>query len=124
MFAIFAAIALLLASVGLYAVVAHTVSQRTHEIGVRIALGATHGSVMRMIFAQGLRPIALGLALGLAGAFAITRVLAFLLSGISPTDPATFAMVTLALAGAAFIGCAIPARRAMRVDPLVALRHE
>jgi len=124
MFAIFAAIALLLASVGLYAVVAHTVSQRTHEIGLRIALGATPGSVMRMIFAQGLRPIAAGLALGFAGAFAITRVLGSLLSGVSATDPATFALVALALAASAFIGCAIPARRAMKVDPLVALRHE
>ena len=124
MFAIFAAIALVLASVGLYAVVAHSVSQRTHEIGVRIALGATRGSVSRLIFAGGMGPIALGLILGIGGAVAVTRVLGSLLFGISPTDPATFVFVAAVLVASALIGCAIPARRAMRVDPLVALRHE
>jgi putative ABC transport system permease protein len=124
MFAIFAGIALLLASVGLYAVVAHMVSQRTHEIGVRVALGAARPDILRMVFAQGMRPMVIGLVLGLAAASAVTRVLSALLTGISPTDPLTFTMVATVLICAAAAGCAVPARRAMRVDPAVALRHE
>ncbi len=124
MFAIFAGIALLLASVGLYAVVAHMVSQRTREIGVRIALGASHSRILRMVFAQGMRPMSIGLVLGLAAAFGVTRVLSALLAGVSPNDPLTFTLVATVLIASAFAGCAIPARRAMRVDPAVALRHE
>jgi putative ABC transport system permease protein len=124
MFAIFAAIALLLASVGLYAVVAHVVSQRTREIGIRVALGASRRKVMRMVFVQGMTPMAIGLAIGLAAAFGVSRVLAGLLSGVSATDPATFSLVAVVLLIAAVIGCALPARRAVRVDPMEALRQE
>jgi predicted permease len=124
MFAIFAGIALLLASVGLYAVVAHVVSQRTREIGIRVALGAPRSTVMRMVFAQGLIPMAIGLGIGLAAALGITRVLAALLSGVSPTDPLTFSLVTAVLLTSAMIGCALPARRAVRVDPMTSLRHD
>jgi len=124
MFAIFAAIALLLATVGLYAVVAYGVNQRTHEIGVRVALGASAATILRMIFSTGMRQMAIGLAIGLAAAFGITRVLATILVGVSPTDPLTFTGVALVLIAAATLGCAIPARRAMRVDAAIALRHE
>jgi len=124
LFAIFAAIALGLASVGLYAVIAHSVSQRTQEIGVRIALGARDGNILRLVFSQGMTQLAIGLVFGLAAAFAVTKVLKSLLIDVSPTDPATFASVTLVLAFAAGLGCLIPALRAMRVDPIDALRHE
>jgi putative ABC transport system permease protein len=124
MFAIFAGIALLLATVGLYAVVAYGVSQRTREIGVRVALGASAGNILKMVFGSGLRQAGIGLALGLAAAFGVTRVLATLLVGISPTDPLTFGFVAFVLAASAVLGCAIPARRAMRIDPAIALRHE
>ena len=124
LFTIFAAIALVLGSVGLYAVSAHAVSQRTREIGVRIALGGSPQKIAALVFAQGLRQIAVGLAFGLPAALAVTRVLRGSLVGVSPFDPITFAgvMAILALAGA--LGCAIPARRAIRVDPVEALRCE
>ena len=124
MFAFFAGIALLLASVGLYAVVAHVVSQRTREIGIRVALGASRQSVMRMVFVQGMTPMAIGLGIGLAGAFGISRVLGTFLSGVSATDPWTFATVAAVLLAAAIVGCAVPARRAVQVDPMEALRQE
>ena len=124
MFSMFAAIALLLATVGLYAVVAYGVSRRSHEIGVRVALGASEGRILRLVLATGIRQAGIGLALGLAAAFAVTRVLSALLVGVSPTDPATFGVVAVVLLTAAALGCAVPARRAMRVDPATALRHE
>ena len=124
LFAIFAGIALLLASVGLYAVIAHSVSQRTQEIGVRMALGASAQSIHGLVFAQGMRELIIGLAVGLAAAFGITRILRTLLVQVSPSDPGTFAVVSFVLALAAMLGCWIPARRAMNVDPVVALRHE
>lgn len=124
MFAIFAGIALLLATVGLYAVVAYGVNRRTQEIGVRVALGASAASILRMVFSTGMRQAGIGLVLGLGAAFGVTRVLSALLVGISPTDPLTFGLVTAVLLSAATLGCAIPARRAMRVDPAIALRHE
>ena len=124
LFSIFAGIALLLASVGLYAVIAHSVSQRTQEIGVRMALGASDGTVLRLVLRQGLRQMAIGLAIGIPAAMALTRVLKSLLVDVSPTDPGTFASVAMVLLLAATFGCLIPARRAMRVDPVEALRHE
>jgi putative ABC transport system permease protein len=124
MFAIFAGIALLLATVGLYAVVAYGVSQRTQEIGVRVALGASSANILKMVFRTGMRQAAIGLVLGLAAAFGVTRVLIALLVGVSPTDPVTFGLVAAVLTVAAILGCTIPARRAMRIDPAIALRHE
>jgi putative ABC transport system permease protein len=124
MFTIFAGIALLLATVGLYAIVAYGVSQRTQEIGVRVTLGASAGSILRMVFTSGMRQAAIGLVLGLAVAFGVSRVLSANLVGVSPTDPLTFGIVAGVLLSAAILGCTLPAHRAMRVDPAVALRHE
>ena len=124
MFAIFAAIALVLASVGLYAVLAHSVSQRTREIGVRLTLGATSANILGLVFRQGVVRFAAGLLLGLGGAIATTSVLESMLVGVTPSDPLTFVSVGLVLALAGFLGCAVPARRAMRVDPVIALRRD
>jgi len=124
LFAVFAVIALVLSSVGIYAVMSYAVSQRTQEIGIRMALGASTGNVMRLVLSLGAKQLAIGLAVGLALAFGVTRVLASLLVQTTPTDPVTFTAIVLLLVTVAFIACWIPARRAMRVDPLVALRYE
>lgn len=124
LFAIFAFIALIIAAVGLYGVMAFAVTQRTQEIGVRIALGASGAEVLKMILTQGAKPLLAGLFLGLAGAFAVTRLMRSLLVGLDPADPLTFGAVTAMLLAAALLACYIPARRASRVDPLVALRYE
>ena len=124
LFLIFAAIALLLASVGLYAVMAHAVGQQTQEIGVRIAIGATARDILKLVFAQGMLPLGMGLAVGLAASFAVNRVLEAELVEVSPADPVTLGAASAALIFSAALGCWIPARRAMRIDPVVALRQE
>ena len=121
---VFACVATVLAAIGLYAVILQAVSQRTQEIGLRIALGATRGDIVGLVFWQGIRPLAPGLAIGLLLALGATRVLRSLLTGVSPSDPVVFAGTVVVLLIAAAIGCAVPTRRAMRVDPLVALRYE
>jgi putative ABC transport system permease protein len=122
--AIFAGLALLLAAVGIYGVMSYTVSRRTQEIGVRMALGAQLASVQRMILGQTLKLTLTGVALGLAGAFIVARFLTSMLFGVGVYDPVTFVGVAGLLIGVALAASYIPARRAMRVDPIVALRYE
>ena len=124
LFGLFAALALLLAAVGIYGVMAYSVAQRTREIGIRVALGAQRGEVVRLLLCQGVGYAALGVILGVAGAFALTRLMTSLLYGVQPADPLTFVCVTLLLGCVALLACYFPARRAMRVDPIVALRSE
>ena len=121
---IFAGIALVLATAGIYGVMAYFVTQRTREIGVRIALGAQWEDVLKLILRSGMSLVAIGLTIGLAGAWALTRLMTTLLFEVSPTDPATFFIVALAVVLATLLACYIPARRAAKVDPLVALRYE
>jgi predicted permease len=124
LFAIFAGIALLLSSVGLYATMAYAVSRRTQEIGVRVAMGASGWNILRLVLAQGLRQLAIGLTIGLAGAFGAGRVLKSLLFQVSPNDPVTFATISGILIAVGLVACWLPARAATKVDPLEALRHE
>jgi ABC-type antimicrobial peptide transport system permease subunit len=124
MLAIAGAMALLLGTVGLYGVTAYSVSQRTREIGIRMALGAQRSDAMRLVLGEGMWVILTGLMIGLAGSLALTRFLSSLLYNVSTADPLTFAGVALLMALVALAACYLPARRAMGVDPLVALRHE
>ena len=120
----FAGLGLLLAALGIYGVISYSVTQRTQEIGVRMALGAARGDVLRLVLGQGMWTTTIGVAIGIAGSLALTRTMQSLLFGVSPTDSVTLAGVVLLLAGVSMLACWIPTRRAMRVDPIVALRYE
>jgi len=121
---VFAVLALVIAAVGIYGVMAYSVAQRTQEIGIRMALGAARQDVLRLVVGQALRLTVLGVGIGLAGAYAVTRLMASVLTGVSPGDPPTFVGVTVILALSSVIAAWLPAERATRVDPMVALRAE
>jgi putative ABC transport system permease protein len=122
--AVFAGVAFVLAIAGVYGVLAYTVTRRTAEIGVRMALGAAPGRVLRGVFSRGMRPVAIGLAIGLAGAYSLSRLMGTLLFQVEPRDPSTYAIVALALLAIAALACYLPARRVLRVDPVIALRAD
>ena len=121
---IFSALALLLAVAGIYGVMSYAVAQRTHEIGVRVAMGAQTGAILKLVVAHGMKLVAGGIALELAASLSLTRLMAKMLFGVSAADPLTFIVITLLLAFVALLACWIPARRAAKVDPMTALRFE
>ena len=124
LFVLFGVLATVLAAVGIYGVISYTVAQRTREIGIRMALGADAGAVLQMVLRDGFRLALIGIAVGVAGAFGVARLISNLFFGVKPDDPFTFAVAPLVLAAVALLACYIPARRATRVDPLEALRYE
>ena len=123
-FDLFALTALLLAGIGIYGVIAYIVSEQTHEIGIRLALGAQKRNILSAVLRQGLQLAITGVVAGIVGAMIVARLMAGLLYGVRPTDPLTFGAVALLLIAVALFACYLPARRALRVDPMVALRHE
>ena len=124
MLGLFAGLALLLAAIGSYGVLSYMVTERRREIGIRMAVGADRASVLRMVLSQGLRLTAIGVVVGLAPAFEMNRVLGSLLFGVKPSDPVTIAVVVTLIGAAALVACYLPARVAIRVDPMIVLRDE